>query len=138
LADTISKEQRSANMSRIRGKNTQPELAVRRMARELGHPGYRLHRKNLPGRPDLVWVGRGIALFVHGCFWHGHHCVHGSRRPKSNQGYWLPKIEQNQARDLRNIRKLRRWGWRVMTVWECELRKPEVLRRRLTRFLARD
>ena len=123
-------------MSKIRGRDTGPELAVRRIIRDLGYGGYRLHRKDIPGKPDIAWVGQRVAVFVHGCFWHGHHCKHGSRRPKSNQDYWLPKIAKNQERDARHVRKLRRAGWRVMTLWECELKQPEKAARRLERFLA--
>src|SRR5690242_17430109 len=97
--DTVPASQRSENMRRIRGTDTGPELAVRKLCRELGLKGYRIHRKDLPGKPDIAWVSRKIAVFIHGCFWHGHDCVEGARRPKSNRSYWLPKIERNQQRD---------------------------------------
>ena len=127
---------RSENMRRIRSKNTAPEIAVRQLVRELGFPGYRLHRKDLPGKPDIAFVGRRKAIFVHGCFWHGHDCREGSRRPKSNPGYWLPKIENNAKRDAAHTAELKANGWSVLTVWECELRNALDLTQRLGRFLA--
>ena len=109
-------------MRRIRGKNTGPELAVRGLLRALGFTGYRLHRKDLPGRPDVAFVGRRKAILIHGCFWHGHDCKVGRREPKSNRDYWLPKIERNRRRDAAHQVELARLGWSVLTVWECELR----------------
>lgn len=93
---------RSENMRRIHGKNTKPEMAVRGLLRTLGHPGYRLHRGDLPGRPDIAYVGRRKAIVINGCFWHGHDCKKGRRKPKTNQDYWIPKIKRNQDRDLIN------------------------------------
>lgn len=95
---------------------------------------YRLHAQHLPGRPDLVFPGRRKAVFVHGCYWHGHACPKG-RLPKSRLEYWGPKIEANKARDVRQSAELRALGWKVMTVWQCELRRPARLRKRLERFL---
>ena len=126
---------RSENMRRIRSKDTAPELAVRKLCRELGFTGYRIHRKDLPGKPDLAWIGRKIAIFVHGCFWHGHDCAEGIRKPKSNRGYWIPKIERNQQRDTEDIYVLRKAGWRVLVVWECEVSDRGRLDQRLKRFL---
>lgn len=134
--DKIDSTRRSENMRRIRSKHTGPELAVRRLVRSLGCTGYRLHRKDLPGKPDLAWIGRRLAILVHGCFWHGHECKEGSRRPKSNQAYWLPKIERNRTRDRENVHDLQAAGWRVLTVWECELADGPKLTKRLRRFLS--
>lgn len=124
-------------MSRIRSKDTQPEMVVRRLLHRLGYR-YRLHRSDLPGKPDLVFPSRRAVIFVDGCFWHGHGCSIG-RKPKTNRPYWSPKIEGNMLRDARNRRTLRRQGWRVLTVWECATKKGDfsALERRLVRFLER-
>lgn len=126
---------RSENMRRIRSTDTGPELAVRRLLRDLGYPGYRLHRKELPGRPDVAFLGRKKAIMVHGCFWHGHSCAVGVRKPGSNQEYWLPKIARNQERDGANLEALGALGWSVLTVWECELKAPDVLSARIREFM---
>ncbi|HAY09617.1 MAG TPA: very short patch repair endonuclease [Thauera sp.] len=126
---------RGENMRRIRGKNTGPELAVRGLLRALGFTGYRLHRKDLPGRPDVAFVGRRKAILIHGCFWHGHDCKVGRREPKSNRDYWLPKIERNRRRDAAHQVELARLGWSVLTVWECELRDLPALSARLAAFM---
>lgn len=133
--DTLSTERRSDNMRRIRGKNTSVELALRMGLRKIGFPGYRLHRSDLPGCPDCAFMGRKVAIFVHGCFWHGHTCREGSRQPKSNRRYWLGKIEGNRNRDARNVKLLRKAGWRVITIWECEFRSPARVSNRLLRVL---
>jgi DNA mismatch endonuclease (patch repair protein) len=133
--DKLSPEHRSENMRRIRGKDTSPELTVRKLCRELGFTGYRIHRKELPGKPDLAWIGRKLAIFVHGCFWHAHDCSEGLRKPKSNQHYWIPKIERNQLRDAENIKNLRAAGWNVLIIWECELREPSSLPKKILQFL---
>ena len=122
-------------MRNIRGKNTAPELAVRKLCRELGFSGYRLHRKDLPGKPDIAWLSRKQAVFVHGCFWHGHDCPEGLRKPKSNQSYWIPKIIRNQQRDTENINRLHAAGWRILVVWECELQEQGILSAKLTGFM---
>ena len=127
---------RSENMRRIRSSDTAPEIAVRLLVRTLGFPGYRLHRKDLPGKPDSAYVGRKKAIFVHGCFWHGHDCKEGSRRPKSNTGYWLPKIENNARRDAAHVAELQSKDWSVLVVWECELRDPSKVTQRLSGFFA--
>lgn len=127
---------RRENMRRIRSKDTSPELAVRKLLRRLGFPGYRIHRKDLPGRPDVAFVGRKKAVMVHGCFWHGHNCKEGLRTPKSGRDYWLPKIEGNRQRDERNLAELASMGWSVLTVWECELRDSATLTQELAAFLA--
>ncbi len=125
---------RSDNMRRIRSKDTAPELAVRRLLRALGFPGYRIHRADLPGKPDIAFIRHKRAIQVHGCFWHGHTCREGSRKPKSNLAYWLPKIERNRARDETNAAKLAAIGWSVLTVWECELQSDQ-LADRLVAFM---
>jgi DNA mismatch endonuclease (patch repair protein) len=121
--DVFTPEQRSAVMRRVKGRDTGPELKVRRALREAGI-GYRLGGAGLPGRPDVVMKGRRIALFVHGCFWHGHACARGDRQPKANAAYWTAKIERNRARDAVNDAALTAAGWRVVTVWECDLKTP--------------
>lgn len=126
---------RSENMRRIRSKDTRPELAVRKLLRELGFPGYRLHRQELPGKPDVVYVGRRKAIFVHGCFWHRHGCKVGLRIPKSNQVYWLRKIERNSQRDAAHRAALKKLGWQQLIVWECELKELGRLRLRINAFL---
>lgn len=125
---------RSENMRRIRSKNTAPELAVRRLIWGLGFRGYRIHRKDIPGRPDLAWIGRKTAIFVHGCFWHGHNCAEGTRKPKSNQNYWIPKIEQNRTRDAKNIKALQAKGWRILVIWECDIKDKAMLSEKIHNF----
>lgn len=124
VADTLSESERSALMSRIGGKDTKPELVVRRTLHSLGYR-YRLHVRGLPGSPDLVFPGRNKALLVHGCFWHSHNCAHGRRRPSSNVEFWNAKCEANRERDARKARQLRESGWEVETVWECETKQRE-------------
>ncbi|WP_080630182.1 very short patch repair endonuclease [Burkholderia glumae] len=112
---------RKENMRRIRSKDTRPEVRVRGLLRRLGYVGYRLHRADLPGKPDIAFVGQRKAILVHGCFWHGHNCKRGGRRPKTNLDYWQPKIERNQRRDHRTLGEFASLGWAVLTIWECEL-----------------
>jgi DNA mismatch endonuclease (patch repair protein) len=128
---------RSANMRAIRSRDTRPELAVRRALREAGFTGYRLHRKDLPGTPDSAFLSRKKAILVNGCFWHGHNCREGLRRPRSREDYWLPKIAGNQARDARHIASLTAKGWSVLVVWECET-SHLALAARLSAFMARS
>jgi DNA mismatch endonuclease (patch repair protein) len=109
-------------MRAIRSKDTKSELVVRKALRAEGLTGYRLHRKDLPGRPDITFIGRRKAIFVHGCFWHGHDCREGLRRPRSRQDYWLPKIAGNQARDERHLAALAARGWDVLVLWDCDIR----------------
>jgi DNA mismatch endonuclease, patch repair protein len=132
---TQPSESRSANMRAIRSRDTGPELLVRRIARTIA-PGYRLHRKDLPGRPDLAWIGAKRAVFVHGCFWHGHGCRNGSRVPKQNRDYWTAKIAGNRARDARNLAALEAQGWRTLVIWECELKSETSVSGRLAAFLS--
>lgn len=121
---------RRALMARVRRKDTAPELEVRRCLHAAGFR-YRLYAKDLPGTPDLVFRRLGVAIFVHGCFWHGHDCAHGRVASKSNADFWKTKIEANRARDARKNRELRELGWRVLEIWECRIRKgdwlPEVV-----------
>ena len=123
--DNTDPATRSAVMSRIRSRNTKPEMAVRRTLHTAGLR-YRLHRKDLPGRPDLVFPSRRIALFVHGCFWHQHGCSL-SHAPASRLEYWGPKLRRNKERDIENTIALEAAGWTVMHVWECDTRKPDTL-----------
>jgi DNA mismatch endonuclease, patch repair protein len=132
--DTLTPEQRSERMRRIPGRNTTPELCVRRLVSSLGYR-YRVQVGRLPGRPDLVFAGRRKVIFVHGCFWHRHSRCRLARLPKSRLHFWLPKLESNSERDRRNIADLRRAGWRVLVIWECQLRNVASLRRRIRRFL---
>jgi len=123
-------------MRRIRSRDTEPELAVRRILRSQGFTGYRLHRKDVHGKPDIVFLGRKKAILVHGCFWHGHDCAEGSRKPKSNQDYWVPKLDRNRERDVANAVRLTNAGWSAMIVWECELKDTDALARRFRVFMA--
>jgi DNA mismatch endonuclease (patch repair protein) len=134
--DTLSPEARSERMSRVRGVDTKPELAVRRLVHGMGYR-YRLHRRGLPGTPDLVFPGRKKVIFVHGCFWHRHpdpKCAL-ARLPKSRLDFWLPKLEGNRERDERDQRRLREIGWEPFVVWECEVSESEALRERIEEFL---
>jgi DNA mismatch endonuclease (patch repair protein) len=132
--DVYGPEKRSAVMRRVKGKNTTPELAVRRLLRRLG-ARYRLHRADLPGKPDIVLPGRRLAIFVHGCFWHGHDCARGARVPKANRDYWLGKVGRNRARDAAHRIALEAAGWRVETVWECELKDAARVEERMRALL---
>lgn len=128
---------RSAIMRAVRSKDTTPEMVVRRLVHQLGFR-YRLHRKDLPGKPDLVFAGRRKAIFVNGCFWHGHDCSRGARAPKENAEYWRQKIARNRARDQASLDGLVASGWTILTVWECEtkMRDRQALVTRLAGFLA--
>ena len=136
MADKLTPERRSVNMQAIKSKDTTPEIAVRRLVHSMGYR-YRLHRKGLPGKPDLVFAGRRKVIFVHGCFWHQHeleHCLDG-RRPKSNTGYWDAKLERNVERDDQNRQALEEAGWEVLVIWECETKDLSGLEQRLHAFL---
>ncbi|MFD1191692.1 very short patch repair endonuclease [Phenylobacterium conjunctum] len=130
MTDVYPPEKRSAVMRQVKGKDTTPEMAVRKVLTALG-ARYRLHRKDLPGSPDIVLPGRRLAVFVHGCFWHGHDCARGARVPKANRDYWVAKVDRNRARDVRNREALEASGWRVETVWECDLKDRPGLETRL-------
>jgi DNA mismatch endonuclease (patch repair protein) len=135
MADKISAERRSANMRAIRSKNTKPELVVRKLVHAIGYR-FRLHKKDLPGKPDLVFIPRRKVIFVHGCYWHGHGCKVGGKGAKSNQSYWEPKIAGNKARDRRRLRELRRAGWRSLVIWECQTFDTSKLAKKLEKFLS--
>ncbi len=132
--DTLTERERSAIMARIRAKDTRPEMAVRRMTHSMGYR-YRLHRRDLPGAPDLVFPSRRKVIFVHGCFWHRHPGCPNTRTPKSRLGFWVPKLEENRRRDLRNRRRLYSLRWRVLVVWECQLGHLDRVARRIRAFL---
>lgn len=134
MPDNLTPAQRRACMQAVKGKDTTPERIVRSVLHRLGCR-FALHRADLPGTPDIVMTSRRRIVLVHGCFWHGHVCRRGSTGPSTNVSYWRAKIKRNQERDQRNIAALRRAGWRVLIVWECETRDPVVLGRRLTSFL---
>jgi DNA mismatch endonuclease (patch repair protein) len=136
VTDWLTTEQRRRVMQAIKGKDTGPELTVRRIVHRLGYR-YRLHKKGLPGRPDLVLAPRKKVIFVHGCFWHAHDCGHG-RMPESRQEYWVPKLIGNKERDQANVAKLEEMGWKVLTVWECEIKNTAELVDRLTAFLSAE
>lgn len=132
--DTLSPKERSERMGRVKGKDTKPELVVRRLVYRLGFR-YRLHADNLAGKPDLVFVGKKKVIFVHGCFWHRYRGCARCRMPKSRLEFWRPKLEENRKRDLRNQRSLRKAGWRIHLIWECELADREKLENRILEFL---
>jgi DNA mismatch endonuclease (patch repair protein) len=132
--DRLTLEARSRNMARIRSHDTKPEIIVRQLVTAQGLR-YRLQRRDLPGTPDLVFGPRRTVLLVHGCFWHQHaHCPAG-RIPTANRAFWEAKLQRNTQRDAENKNSLRRLGWRVLTVWECETKNPGRLQRRLARLL---
>jgi DNA mismatch endonuclease (patch repair protein) len=132
--DVYSKAKRSAVMRRVKSQGTAPELAVRRIVWRLGGR-YRLNRRDLPGSPDIVLPGRRLAIFVHGCFWHGHDCARGARVPKANHDYWLAKVARNTARDADVQARLTALGWRVVVVWECGLKDAAALEARIAGLL---
>lgn len=131
--DNLTPAERSRQMSLVRSKNTKPEMLVRHLLYELGYR-YRLHRSDLPGRPDLVFPSRKKIIFVHGCFWHAHNCRLG-RMPKSRLGYWKNKIKRNRERDAVTVRRLRGMHWKCLVLWECQLRDVNALSHRVDRFL---
>ncbi len=133
--DHLTREARSANMKAIGQKDTAPEMLVRRLLFSEGYR-YRLHVRSLPGSPDIVFTGRRKAIFVHGCFWHGHECRIG-HSPQSRQDYWLPKISRNRERDAAALDALSRSGWAPLIIWECETKHQDALMARVTKFLGR-
>lgn len=133
MVDHLTKQRRSEAMATVQTQDTPPELQVRRLIHSKGYR-FSLHRKDLPGRPDIVLPRLNKIIFVHGCFWHRHSC---RRLPKSNLDYWQPKLEENARRDRRNMRKLKKMGWEVFVVWECWTKRPEYLEKKLATFLAR-
>ena len=133
--DTLSVTERSERMALIRSRDTKPEMIVRKAAWRLGYR-YRLHVKQLPGCPDLVFRSAKAVIFVHGCFWHRHRRCPLARLPKSKLEFWVPKLELNCIRDRKNIRSVRRAGWRVCVIWECETKLPSLIERKLVTFLS--
>ena len=134
VTDVFSSQKRSAVMRTVKGRDTGPEKTIRRLLTGLG-ARYRLHRKDLPGNPDIVMPGRRLAVFVHGCFWHGHDCARGARVPQQNRDYWLAKVSRNRARDAASTAALQTAGWRVETIWECEMKDEAALVARLAALL---
>lgn len=134
--DKPTPERRSANMRAIRSKGMKPEMAVRQAVYALGFR-YRLHRRDLPGKPDLAFIGKRKAIFVHGCFWHQHPDCREGRPPKSNISYWEPKLIRNVERDEENERKLMEAGWQVLTIWECETFEVSAMLQRIREFLSK-
>ena len=131
--DTLTKERRSILMSKIRGKNTGPELNIRKYLWLLGFR-YRLHRKDLPGSPDIVFPSKRKVIFVHGCFWHGHKC-RKDKLPKTRTDFWQEKIDRNASRDRLNVKKLKVLGWKSFEIWECEVKNDKALKKML-KFLS--
>jgi len=134
VTDVLTPEQRRLNMSRIRGRDTAPEMLVRRLLHRAGYR-YRLHARELPGRPDLVFPSRRKVIFVHGCFWHGHRCRYGRVRPHTNAAFWSAKLAGNVQRDRTVRSELTGAGWKTLVIWECELRDQVRSLRRLKAFL---
>jgi DNA mismatch endonuclease (patch repair protein) len=134
MVDSVTPGLRSEIMSRVRSKDTRPEMIVRRMLHKAGYR-YRLHVADLPGKPDLVFVGRKKVIFIHGCFWHMHESCAMARIPKSRVEFWTTKLSANRDRDARNAAELRQAGWEVLTIWECELGRSDLLTR-IRLFLA--
>jgi len=135
MADVLSPQQRSFNMAQIRGRDTKPEITLRKWLSRNGYR-YRLNSRDLPGKPDIVFPRLHKVIFVHGCFWHMHRCRYGKVVPKTNAKFWQAKREGNVDRDKRNLRTLRTLGYKVLIVWECQLRDLDRVARRVVRFLA--
>ncbi|MEW8026076.1 MAG: very short patch repair endonuclease [Candidatus Thiodiazotropha endolucinida] len=135
MTDTLSPSERSDRMRLIKSKNTKPEIILRKLLRKSGYSGYRLHRSDLPGKPDIAFIGKKKAIFVHGCFWHQHGC--GKYKiPKSRNDYWLPKLRHNVERDIINTEELKAMGWSVLTVWECEFKDAIELSNKIQIFMS--
>lgn len=134
MTDVFAPEKRAAVMRAVKARDTQPELKVRAMLRALGHR-YRLDARDLPGRPDIVQRGRRKAIFVHGCFWHGHDCARGARKPQANADYWRDKIARNRARDAAAVERLSEAGWSCLVIWECALKDAAATAASLGAFL---
>jgi DNA mismatch endonuclease (patch repair protein) len=134
----MTSDERRRHMGKIKSKDTKPECLVRKLCRSLGYPGYRLHRRDIAGCPDICFVSKRKAIFVNGCFWHGHICKNGLRRPKSNCIYWNNKITANQERDMRIANTLSNSGWKVLVIWECQLKELDKVIERLRCFLASE
>lgn len=137
MSDVFTPPERSRVMARVKGRDTSPEIAVRSLLHRLGYR-FRLHRKDLPGKPDVVLPRYRTVVLVHGCFWHQHPGCEAAARPASHTEYWNRKLDANRARDIRNQAELERLGWRVVIVWECETKDSSVLAKRLCELLSRD
>lgn len=132
--DTLMPAERSDRMRRVRSRDTKPELELRRLVWALGYR-YRKNQRSVIGHPDIVFIGRKRAIFLHGCFWHRHDCTSGRRTPKSKKRFWTAKFEKNVERDARVKQELKAAGWRALVIWECELRKISRVASRVGRFL---
>lgn len=135
MTDTVSCERRSANMRAVRSRNTKPEIVVRKIAHQLGYR-FRLHRTELPGTPDMAFIGKRKAIFVHGCFWHQHTGCKRATMPKSNVDFWQSKLARNVGRDDEQMRSLNANGWKALVIWECETKNKLQLANRLRNFLS--
>jgi len=133
MADIVTKSERSKIMSRIRSKNTKPEMKIRKALHKLGFR-YRIHNHNLPGKPDIVLKKYRTIIQVKGCFWHGHSCRDG-HIPKSRQEYWKPKLKKNKDRDLKNEKKLKELGWNLIVLWECNCRTDDMIKKEVSRIV---
>lgn len=129
-----TRELRSRIMRAVKSGDTKPELLVRSLVHRIGYR-FRVRRRDLPGKPDLVFPGLHKAIFVHGCFWHGHDCVRGARVPKANREYWRRKVARNRERDLDHLEELAAAGWKSLVIWECDLQQESRLSDRIKRFL---
>ncbi|MBW7836084.1 MAG: DNA mismatch endonuclease Vsr [Sphingomonadales bacterium] len=127
-------DDRSRIMRAVKGKNTSAEIEIRRLVHALGYR-YRLHRSDLPGKPDIVFSKRRKIIFVHGCFWHQHDCRRGARSPKSHQEYWLVKLNKNKERDKIHLKNLKRMGWRSLVIWECQIKNTEKVKEKIRKFI---
>ena len=134
MPDIVSKQKRSWMMSRVRDRDTKPEKLVRSTLHNMGFR-FRLHKRDLPGKPDIVFPGRKKAIFVHGCFWHQHEGCPRSARPASNQSFWDSKLDENTKRDIRQIEQLWNLDWEILIIWECETEKKSILLPKLSQFL---
>jgi len=132
--DVFSKDKRSRIMSKVKGKNTKPELVVRSLLHKMGYR-FRLHRRDLPGNPDIVLPKYKKIIFVHGCFWHGHEGCPRSKRPTSNEDFWNKKLNRTICRDKENFTRLKEAGWSTYVVWTCELKDLDLLKNKLKRFI---
>ncbi|MBN2109168.1 MAG: DNA mismatch endonuclease Vsr [Deltaproteobacteria bacterium] len=134
MTDVFSKDTRAWIMRQVHGEDTKPELVIRSLAHRLGYR-FRLHVKNLPGKPDLVFPSRKKVIFVHGCFWHGHKCHRGNRMPKTNVDYWKNKIKRNIDRYIKQKKDLKKLGWESLVIWECQIRNTGELQSKISSFL---
>jgi DNA mismatch endonuclease (patch repair protein) len=134
MVDTLTKQERSERMGRVKGADTKPEMVVRRLVHAMGYR-YRLHGRDLPGKPDIVFRSRKKVIFVHGCFWHRHPGCKLARIPKTRLDFWVPKLEGNRERDIRNQQALGQMGWRYLVIWECEIGDRGDLENRILEFL---